>query len=132
MRAAAGIVATALAVALAGCGGGDKADVQKVVRDFAKALNAHDGKTVCTKLASRAFVENATFAKGQSAVRQCESQISSLRQPRYRVVGFTKTEVHGDKASATAVLELRGQRHRQVFNLHKEDGSFRLTTGQAQ
>jgi ketosteroid isomerase-like protein len=132
MRAAAPICAAAVAVALlAGCGGDDKAEVQGVVRDFAKALNAHDGKAVCTRLASRAFVENTTFAKGDSAVRQCESQIRSLRQPRYRVVKFTRTEVHGDTASVTAELETDGQRRPQVFDLHKEDGSFRVTTGQA-
>jgi ketosteroid isomerase-like protein len=132
MRAVAPICVVALTGVLAGCGGNDKADVQGVVRDFTKAVNAHDGKTVCTKLAARSFVESTTFAKGGSAVRQCESQISSLRQPRYRVAGFTKTEVHGDDATVTALLELHGQRHPQVFNLHKQDGSFRLATGQAQ
>jgi ketosteroid isomerase-like protein len=132
MRAVAGICAVALAVGLGACGGDHKADAQGVVRDFTKAVNAHDGKAVCTKLVTREFVENSTFSKGQAAERQCQSQISSLRQPPYRVVGFTRTEVHGDKATVTAVLDLRGVRHRQVFDLEKQDGSFRVTTGRPQ
>jgi ketosteroid isomerase-like protein len=130
MRAAVPICATALTAALlAGCGGDDKADAQGVVKDFTEAVNAHDGKAVCTRLASRAFVENTTFAKGESAVRQCESQIRSLREPRYRLIRFTRTEVHGDTATVTAELESQEQRRPQVFNLRKEDGSFRVTTG---
>jgi hypothetical protein len=130
MRAAVPICAAALAAALAGCGGNDQAQVQGVVKGFAKAVNTHDGKTFCTKLTTRTYIEQVTLAKGASAVRQCESQIKSLRQPHYRVVKFTKTEVHGDKATVTAELDLQGQRRPQVFKLRKEDGSFRLTTGQ--
>jgi hypothetical protein len=65
-------------------------------------------------------------------VSQCEQQMRSEQQPRFRVVKFTKTEVHGDTATVTAELEAQGQRHPQLFHLKKQDGSFRLTTGQSQ
>jgi ketosteroid isomerase-like protein len=126
-------VALGLACLGAGCGGEDKAtpaDVQQVVRDFAKAINDKDGKTFCNELTTRSYLEKVTAASGKNAVKQCEAQIGSLQlQQKYKVVKFTKTTIKGDSATVTAVLELQGQRRPQVFRLRKEDGKFRLTSG---
>jgi ketosteroid isomerase-like protein len=126
--------ALALACLVAGCGGGDDkatpADVQQVVKDFAKAVNNRDGKTFCNELTTRSYLEKVTAAKGDSAVKQCETQIGSLQlQQKYKVVKFTKTTIKGDSATVIALLELQGQRRPQVFRLRKENGKFRLTSG---
>jgi ketosteroid isomerase-like protein len=126
-------VALGLACLAAGCGEDSKdspKDVQQVVRDFAKAVNNRDGKTFCNELTTRSYLEKVTATKGDNAVKQCETQIGSLQlQQKYKVVKFTKTDIKGDDATVTAVLELQGRQRPQVFRLHKEDGKFRLTSG---
>ena len=124
------VAIAATACAVSGCGGHDERDVQQVVRDFATAVNTRDGKTFCTKLTTRSYLERVTAAKGPTAVKQCETQINALRlQEKYKVVSFQKTKVDGDDATVTAVLLSEGQRRPQVFRLHREDGRFRLTSG---
>lgn len=129
------VTAAALAIALAGgCGGpDDQTQARQVVSDFATAINHHDGKKFCNELTTRSYLESVTAATGDGAVKQCVSQIDSLKlQQKYKVVKFTKTEVKGDDATVTAQLELEGVRRPQVFRLHREDGKFRLTSGATQ
>jgi len=119
----------ALAV-ISGCGGGDdKKDAQQVVRDFVTAVNAKDGKTFCNEVATREYVEKVTAATGDSAIKQCESQIKQIRQPKYKLSKLVKTTLKGDRATVIVELEQQGRIRRQLFQLVKEDGEFRLTSG---
>lgn len=124
--------AAAVICSVAACGGGSdpEQEAQQVVKDFATAVNKHDGKAFCNELTTRSYLEQVTLAKGDSAVKQCEQQINSQRlQQKYKVVKFDKTKIDGDSATVTAVLEMQGMRRPQVFRLKKEDGKFRLTGG---
>lgn len=125
------VVGALAALALVpGCGGGDdKQDAQQVVRDFVTAVNEKDGKTFCNEVATREYVEQVTAATGDGAIKQCESQIKQIRQPKYKLSKLVKTTVKGDRATVIAELEQQGRIRRQLFQLVKEDGEFRLTSG---
>jgi len=114
-------------LALGACGGSDKKDAEQTVRDIASATNDSDGDKFCN-LVTRQFIEQTTGAKGDKAKDQCKKQIDSLKNPDLKVSEITKTEVHGDKATVTAVLESSGRKRPQVFNLRKEDGDFKLAS----
>jgi hypothetical protein len=118
-----------VAIALAGCGGGDpdEGDAERVIRDFAKAVSESDGKTFCRELVTREYVEKTTGATGDNALSQCEKQIDSQKQGTLKIVKIDKTEIDGDKATVTAQVELQGQRVPQLFRLENQDGEFRLT-----
>lgn len=140
------ICALVTLLAVAGCGGGSakptaskptasepaasKADVQRVVTDFATAVNARDGARICGKLTTQSYVERTTGARGQAAVTRCKAQIASL-QPAgtYRVLKFVRTTIRGDSADVVADLATGPQRRRTTLHLVKQDGSFRLTSG---
>lgn len=128
MRAPA--LATVLILALAGCGGGgdDEADVEKVVKDFAKAVTESDGQRFCNDLVTRDYLEKTVGATGDNAVDQCEKQIDSLQQGSFRVAKFDKVEIKDDRATVTAQVETGGRTAPQVFRLEKQDGEFRLTS----
>lgn len=118
-----------VAIALAGCGGGDdgKDDAERVVRDFAKAVTESDGKTFCQELVTREYLEQTTGATGDNAVSQCEKQIDALKQGSLKITKIDKTEIDGDKATVRAQVETQGRKVPQVFRLEKQDGEFRLT-----
>ena len=118
---------------VAGCGGGggdDRADVEQVLKDFAKAVTESDGKTFCNDLVTRDYLEKTVGATGDNAVKQCEQQIKQLQQGSFKIAKFDKVEIKGDKATVTAQVETGGRTLPQVFRLEKQDGDFRLTSNQ--
>jgi ABC-type glycerol-3-phosphate transport system substrate-binding protein len=119
-------------VALAACGGGsDKEKAEQTVRDIASATNDSDGDKFCD-LVTTQFLEQTTGAKGDKAKDACKKQIDSLKNPDLKVAKISKTEINGDKATVTAVLETSGQKRPQIFNLQKEDGDYKLASGNRQ
>ena len=102
-------------LALGACGGGSsKEDAEQTVKDIASATNDSDGDKFCD-LVTKAFLEQTTGAKGDKAKDACKKQIDSLKNADLKVAKITKTEVNGDKATVTAVLESSGQQRPQVF-----------------
>ena len=118
-----------VAIALAGCGGGDAnaGDAEQVIRDFAEAVSKSDGDKFCKELVTREYLEQTTGATGDNAVSQCVKQIDSLQQGSFKIVKIDKTTIDGDKATVTAQVETQGRKVPQVFRLEKQDGKFRLT-----
>ena len=117
----------------AGCGGGggdDRADVEQVLKDFAKAVTESDGETFCNDLVTRDYLEKTVGATGDNAVKQCEQQIKQLQQGSFKITKFDKVEIKDDKATVTAQVETGGRTQPQVFRLEKQDGDFRLTSNQ--
>ena len=118
-----------LGLVLAGCGGGDdEGDVEKVIKDFAKAVTESDGKKFCNDLVTRDYLEKTVGATGDNAVEQCEKQIDGLQQRSFKIVKFDKIEIKDDRATVTAQVETQGATAPQVFRLEKQDGKFRLTS----
>ena len=116
---------------LAGCGGGDdRGDVERVLKDFAKAVTESDGKTFCNELITRDYLEKTIGATGDNAVEQCEKQIDQLQQGTFTIKKFDKVEIKDDRATVNAQVESQGRTTPQVFRLEKQDGEFRLTANQ--
>src|SRR5918912_519543 len=112
----AGTAAAVLAaVLLAGCGGNDRSDARKTVREFVQAVNARDADKFCDELVTQTFVEDYTGATGSDL--------------HVQLLSVGRTEVHGDRATVDSQLATQGESHPQVFRLQKEGGRWRLSSG---
>ena len=117
-----------LLVAVSGCGGGgnDKEDAEQTVRDFVQATRERDADRFCDELVTQEFLEQTIGATGDKAKESCKREFSNLRGLRVTLVRIVKTEVDGDKATVTAVLDRQGQTIREKLRLKQEDGEWRL------
>ena len=117
-----------LLVAVSGCGGGgnDKEDAEQTVRDFVQATRERDADRFCDELVTQEFLEQTIGATGDKAKESCKREFSNLRGLRVTLVRIVKTEVDGDNATVTAVLDRQGQPLREKLRLKKEDGDWKL------
>ena len=117
-----------LLVAVSGCGGNDRKDAEQTVRDFVKAVNTSDADKYCDELITKDFLKKTTFSTGDEdrARESCKSQLKATTGLHVKLVNIVKTEVDGDDAAVTAVLERQGERIRQRLKLKKEDGHWKL------
>jgi ketosteroid isomerase-like protein len=120
-----------LAVLLGGCGGGgdDSAGVEQTVRDFVKATNARDGDRLCDDLVTRDYLEKATGATGDKANDACKQQLDVITGLKLRLLHLDKPKVDGDSATVRATIAIGSQRTPRRFELHKEDGDWKLASG---
>jgi hypothetical protein len=117
-----------LHVAVSGCGGSDndKEDAEQTVRDFVQATRERDADRFCDELVTQEFLEQTIGATGDKAKESCKREFSNLRGLRVTLVRLVKTEVDGDNATVTAVLDRQGQPIREKLRLKKEDGDWKL------
>jgi len=116
-----------LLVAVPGCGGGDdKKDAQQTVRDFVEATKERDADKFCDELVTQEFLEQTIGATGDKAKESCKREFRNLRGLRVTLVRIVTTEVDGDNATVTAVLDRQGQPIREKLPLKKEDGDWKL------
>ena len=117
-----------LLVAVSGCGGGgdDKKEAEQTVRDFVQATRERDADQFCDELVTQEFLEQTIGATGDKAKESCKREFSNLRGLRVTLVRIVKTEVDGDKATVTAVLDRQGQTIKETLRLKKEDGDWKL------
>jgi ketosteroid isomerase-like protein len=117
-----------LLVAVSGCGGDDKKEAEQTVRAFVKAVNTRDADRYCDELITKEFLEESTFSTGDEdkARQSCKSQLKATTGLHVRLVRIAKTEVDGDAATVTAVLQRQSQRTKQRLLLKKEDGDWKL------
>jgi ketosteroid isomerase-like protein len=115
-------------VAVSGCGGGgdDKEDAEQTVRDFVQATRERDADRFCDELVTQEFLEQTIGATGDKAKESCKREFRNLRGLRVTLVRIVKTEVDGDSATVTAVLDRQGQPIREKLRLKKEDGDWKL------
>jgi len=119
-----------LLVAASGCGGGDdKTDAEQTVRDFVQAARERDADKFCDELVTQEFLEQTIGATGDKAKESCKREFRNLSGLRVDLVRIAKTEVDGDHATVTAVLDRQGQRSRQELRVKKEDGDWKLAGG---
>ena len=119
-----------LLVAASGCGGDDdKTDAEQTVRDFVQATRERDADKFCDELVTQEFLEQTIGATGDKAKESCKSEFRNLSGLRVDLVRIAKTEVDGDHATVTAVLDRQGQRIRQELRVKKEDGDWKLAGG---
>jgi hypothetical protein len=116
-----------LLLAVSGCGGGDdKADAEQTVRDFVQATRERDADRFCDELVTQEFLEQTIGATGDKAKESCKREFGNLRGLRVTLVRIVKTEVEGDDATVTAVLDRQGQTIKEELRLKKEDGDWKL------
>jgi ketosteroid isomerase-like protein len=116
-----------LLVAVSGCGGGDdKEEAEQTVRDFVQATRERDADRFCDELVTQEFLEQTIGATGDKAKESCKREFRNLRGLRVTLVRLVKTEVDGDSATVTAVLDRQGQPIREKLRLQKEDGDWKL------
>jgi hypothetical protein len=116
-----------LLVAVSGCGGGDdKKDAEQTVRDFVQATRERDADRFCDELVTQEFLEQTIGATGDKAKESCKREFKNLRGLRVTLVRIVKTEVDGDNATVTAVLDRQGQTIKEKLRLKKEDGDWKL------
>ena len=118
-----------LLAVISGCGGGDddEKDAEQTVRDFVTAVNERDADTYCDELITKEFREQTTFATGDEAAESCKRQFKAITGLQIELVRIVGTKVDGDKATVTAVLRRQGQRARQVYELAKDGGDWKLS-----
>ena len=116
-----------LLVAVSGCGGGDdKEEAEQTVRDFVQATRERDADRFCDELVTQEFLEQTIGATGDKAKESCKREFRNLRGLRVTLVRIVTTEVDGDNATVTAVLDRQGQPIREKLRLKKEDGDWKL------
>ena len=118
--------------ALGACGGEDKADVEQVIRGWAKAANERDAKAFCNDFVTQEFAERVSGATGDNAREQCE-KLFEATQPglRITILDVSKIKVDGDEATALVRRQTTGSgAGDQVFRLKKEDGEFRIASSE--
>jgi ketosteroid isomerase-like protein len=116
-----------LLVAVSGCGGGDdKEEAEQTVRDFVQATRERDADRFCDELVTQEFLEQTIGATGDKAKESCKREFRNLRGLRVTLARIVKTEVDGDSATVTAVLDRQGQTIKEKLRLKKEDGDWKL------
>ena len=111
---------------VAGCGGDDEKGAEQTVRDFVTAVNKRDADTYCDELITEEFRKKTTFATGDRASESCKRQLKAITGLRLELVRVVGTKVDGDEATVTAVIERQGERIRQVYELQKDGGDWKL------
>ena len=123
------LLAAAAALALGACGGDDKSDVERTVRDFVEASSKRDGDRVCDDLVTQEYLERSTFQMGGKAKEACKQQIKQLKRGSFGLISLDGTTVKDDNASVRVTLEVQDAPQKAVFKLVKQDGDWRLTSG---
>jgi hypothetical protein len=126
------LVAAAVALLLAGCGGDDREEVEQTVRDFVRATDHRDVDTFCGELVSEEYLEQSTGTTGNKAKDACKDQLRAITGLRIALVRIRKTEIDGDRATVTAVLKTQGRRDVRQLRLSKEGGDWKLAGGRGQ
>ncbi len=115
---------------LTACGGSDdEADAQQTVRDFVEATNRRDGERLCGDLVTQRFKEQATGATGDRVDRICERQLELTKGLELELIAVGRTVVRGERATVRTRLDIDGVEAPRVFELMKEDGAWKLSSG---
>lgn len=123
------VAATLLPLA---CGGDDREEVEQTVRDFVQAIDRRDADQFCDELVTQEFLEQSTGATGDQARDACKQQLKAVTGLRIELVRIRKTEIDGDRAEVTAVLNTQGRRDVRLLRLTQEDGDWKLAGGRGE
>ena len=110
----------------AGCGGNDEEDAEQAVRDFATRSTSATATGSARSLLTEEFLADFSGASGSEGRDACKRELGLLSGLRVRLVRIVRTEVDGDEATVTAVIDRQGERLRQAYRLEKEDGDWKL------
>jgi hypothetical protein len=126
------LLAVAAALLPVACGGDDREEVEQTVRDFVRATDRRDADQFCDELVTQEFLEQSTGATGDQARDACKQQLKAVTGLRIELVRIRKTEIDGDRAEVTAVLNTQGRRDVRLLRLTQEDGDWKLAGGRGE
>lgn len=130
----ASLTSLALAVLVAGCGGGskgsDREQVRSSVTDYAHAFGDGDGKKACSQLTAAAQASFVTRVSALTGTRDCAQAIDKLHAVAgaaitgpFQDAKVTAVKITGD--SATATLSAGGGS--TTVPLSKQGGEWKIT-----
>ena len=131
MRAAGPAALCALAIALAGCGGGDDDEAAgglaqeagDVVKQLERSIAKGDYDYICSNLLS---AEVRRQAGGGDCPEQLERTSAGVRKPRIQV---TSIKIEGATATVDVVTVAEGQaRAEDKIRLVRENGAYRISS----
>jgi hypothetical protein len=97
------LLALALPIGLAACGGGDggddEGDITEVIETSVKSTNPDD----CTELETQNFLEQTEFETGEEAVQECRDDAADSSDDPDSVE-VSNVQVDGDAATATVAV----------------------------
>jgi hypothetical protein len=125
-------LATVAVLLLAACGGDDRKDVERTVRDFVRATDERDADKFCDELVTQEFLEQSTGATGDRAKDACKQQLTAVAGLRVKLARIRKIEIDDDRAKVSVVLETQGRRQARLLRLKREDGDWKLAGGRGE
>lgn len=126
------LLAVAAALLPVACGSDDREEVEQTVRDFVRATDRRDADQFCDELVTQEFLEQSTGATGDQARDACKQQLKAVTGLRIELVRIRKTEIDGDRAEVTAVLNTQGRRDVRLLRLTQEEGDWKLAGGRGE
>ena len=113
----------AAALAGAGCGGDDEADVRETLDRYVKAIQAKDYQTICDDIFSERLIE-----KLRGVNLPCETALQrGFAEVERPTIAVRRVKIDGDTASAVARSDAANQEPSEdTIRLAKEDGTWRI------
>jgi hypothetical protein len=113
------------AIAAGGCGGSDEpAGEEQQVRAVVQEIMTATDPSICTRLATRGFLEQTTAERGSAAVRACRKDADAVGAKK-----LTIDRVTVDGATAVAAIRPSGGTlpfERATLALRRTDGSWKV------
>lgn len=126
-RAVVALLATcAFAVPVAGCGGGDKGDIQSVVDDFSSALLDTDGEKACDLLTDNAVKGLTGSDDRDGCVKAIDGAAKPTDDDRKQLEDPEVTDLKVDGNTATAVIKTEGDDDPSRTRFKKEGGDWKI------
>jgi hypothetical protein len=124
MRLMAAALASALALAVSGCGS-DQDQISDKVHQLAKAVGAHDYRTICDQVLAPSLL-NRLVGNGIPCAQALQLALQGVQQP---VISIGKITVHGSTAAAITLTVARGQQASlATIDLVKTSGGWRIAS----
>ena len=123
LRTAATAVLAAVALAVAGCGGDDEADVRETLDRYVKAIQGSDYQTICDDIFSQRLIE-----KLRGVNLPCETALQrGFAEVERPTITVKSVKIDGDNASAVARSDAANQEPSEdTIRLSKEDGKWKI------
>ena len=122
-RTVAATLLAAVALALAGCGGDDEADVRETLDRYVKAIQGKDYQTICDDIFSEQLIE-----KLRGVNLPCETALQrGFAEVERPTIAVKRVKIDGDNATAVARSDAANQEPSEdTIRLSKEDGKWKI------
>ncbi|HEY8638233.1 MAG TPA: hypothetical protein VIL64_03240 [Solirubrobacteraceae bacterium] len=111
------VLAAALTLPLAACGGGSKSDAQQIKDNLHKLLATKDG--ACAKLATENFLKLTTGDTGAKGAEKCDK---GRKEQGFKKVSIGEPAVTGDKATVPVTAD----GDKRTAEMVKQGGTWKL------